>query len=368
MIRKDETRQLTETAFWTLLPTGTVPTVDSVNAWLDEQGHGRRNRNVISDTLKGCWSALGTRVREINTLPGIPDETVQLVLKLRDDMLALARQQFADERAELERDAGVQIEAARREAADARAAAEEAKQGKREADSAFVTLQEEHQRVIGEAKSLRVQLEESSRQLTDRDIQIGQLREALEREQRERARDRETADAQHRRLTLEIDQLRTENKAQGRAFEKTLEKAQAQLDAAATRERELREENARLHADLGALRGAQQVLKENNAELTAERDRGREAAAAHAERAMHLETQMQVMTARLAEYEAELDTRAPVAAQQLHQIVADAYSAGASSMTRVAKGKDPAQGVDERAEDYAKRHVTATTAPRARRK
>ncbi|WP_175857900.1 hypothetical protein [Burkholderia anthina] len=301
MIRKDETRQLTETAFWTLLPTGTVPTVDSVNAWLDEQGHGRRNRNVISDTLKGCWSALGTRVREINTLPGIPDETVQLVLKLRDDMLALARQQFADERAELERDAGVQIEAARREAADARAAAEEAKQGKREADSAFVTLQEEHQRVIGEAKSLRVQLEESSRQLTDRDIQIGQLREALEREQRERARDRETADAQHRRLT-------------------------------------------------------------------AERDRGREAAAAHAERAMHLETHMQVMTARLAECEAELDTRAPVAAQQLHQIVADAYSAGASSMTRVAKGKDPAQDVDERAEDYAKRHVTATTAPRARRK
>jgi hypothetical protein len=355
-MRKDETRQLTEEAFWAMLPKGTQPTVETVNAWLKDNGHGGRNRNVISDALKACWAQLGTRVQEMNTLPGIPAETVQLVLKLRDDMHALARNEFEDEYNAIRQAADARVTSAKEEAAASRAATDEAKQAKRESDSAYLALQEEHQRVIGEAKSLRTQLEEASRQITTRDVQLGQAHEALEQEKKHREEDRVAAHGERQRMNLELDQLRTANTAQTRAFERTFEKAQAQIDAAATRERDLRDESGRLHAEIGMLRGAQQVLKDHNAELTAEREQARAEAASHSQRAATAEEKVQALTARLDECLAELALRAALSIDQLQQLVADSYVAGANSVARPAKGKDPLDGLADRASDYASRH------------
>jgi hypothetical protein len=367
MTRKAETRQLTETAFWAILGSGAAPTVDSVNAWLDENGHGRRDRAVINETLKACWAKAGERIANVNTLPGIPEEVVQLVLKLRDDMLALAQHQFEGDVAEIQRTADARVAAAQADAAAARAAADQAAQTAREHAAALLTLQEEHQRVIGEGRSLRSQLEEASRNITTRDVQLGQAREALEREQREREQDRVIAHDARKRMSLELDQLRTANVAQTRAFENTINKAQQQIDAAAARERELREENTRLQSENGVLRGAQDVLKDRNAELVTERDQARSKAAAHAERAAAADMQIQSLKTRLAEVQADVAALAGLTLEQLRQQLADAYLAGAGSMTRPAKGKDTAtgaaDGLDDRAIEYAARH-TASARPR----
>jgi DNA repair exonuclease SbcCD ATPase subunit len=368
MDRKDETLQRAEEAFWAILAAGTQPTVETVNAWLRENGYGGRNRNVISAALKSGWAQLGKRILEVNTLPGIPEDTVQLVLKLRDDMHALAKREFEGEVNEIRHEADARVATAHAEAAVARAAAEEARQSKREADSAYLALQEEHQRIIGEAKSLRWQLEEASRQITTRDVKLGQAQESLEQEKQRRDQDRASAHAERQRLMLEMDQLRTANAAQIRAFERAIEKAQTQIDAAAVRERELRDENAGLHAEIGTLRGAQQVLKDRSAELTAEREHARAEAAAHAQRAATVEEKALALAGRLDECHAELALRAPIAAEQLHQIVADAYAAGANSLARTPKGKDQMDGLAERASDYAARHLGTAGGPgRARR-
>jgi colicin import membrane protein len=360
MTRKAETRQLTETAFWAILGSGAAPTVDSVNAWLDENGHGRRDRAVINETLKACWAKAGERIAKVNTLPGIPEEVVQLVLKLRDDMLALAQQQFESDVAEIQRTADARVAAAQADATAARAAADQAAQTAREHAAALLTLQEEHQRVIGEGRSLRSQLEEASRNITTRDVQLGQAREALEREQREREQDRVIAHDERKRMSLELDQLRTANTAQTRAFERTIDKAQQQLDAAASRERELREENTRLQAEIGSLRGAQEVLKALNTELAAERDQSRSDASANAERAATANEKAQQAIIRFSEAQHEISTLASVTPEQLEQLLADAYLAGAGSMNRSAKGKDPVDGLSDRASEYAARHTAPT--------
>jgi DNA repair exonuclease SbcCD ATPase subunit len=364
---KDQTQLLAEEAFWTLLPKGTQPTVETVNAWLRDNGHGGRNRNVISDTLKACWAQLATRVREMNTLPGIPAETVQLVLRLRDDMLALAKKEFEDESTEIRLAADARVTAAQAELAAVRAAADEAKQAKRESDSAYLVLQDEHQRVVGEAKSLRSQLEDASRQITTRDVQLGQAHEALEQEKKHREEDRNATHNERQRLNLELDQLRTANTAQTRAFERTFDKAQAQIDAAAIRERELRDEAGRLQAEIGTLRGAQQILKDHNTELTAERESARSEATTHSQRAATAEEKLQGISARLEECLAELASRPALSVDQLQQLVADSYVAGANSAARPAKTKDPLEGLADRAMEYASKHSgTAAAGGRAR--
>jgi len=366
MTRKSETRQLTEDAFWAILQVDTAPTVDSVNAWLESHGHEKRDRAVISQTLKLCWGKLGERVRDTRTLPGIPEDTVALILRLREDLLAVARHEFDSQRTTIENEADARATRAREAASAATGTAEAALQAKREADSAFVTLQEEHQRVVGESKSLRAQLEDSSRQIAARDVQLGQAREALESEQRERQMDRDGAQVDSRRQANEIDDLRTLTKAQTLAYDRTLGKAQTRLDASEIRERDLREENARLQAEIGALRGAERVLKDRVVEVTAEVAQSRSEATTNIERAIAAEEQAHSLVGRIGEKEAELESRSDISPEQLRHLLVDTYTAGAISMVRLPKGKDPAEGLQARAEEYATHRATVTPRSRSR--
>ena len=113
MQRSEEVRSvLTPQAFWAILASGRQPTVDLVSEWMSTHGHGKPNRTVISHGIKSCWAEVGKKVALYDSIPGIPPETVRLVIALRDDMLAVARHELDEEKVEIERNAAASVEAA----------------------------------------------------------------------------------------------------------------------------------------------------------------------------------------------------------------------------------------------------------------
>lgn len=362
MSRTDQTKALTETAFWTLLHAGDQPSVDLVNNWLEKNGHERRNRNTISNALKGCWETLGRRVKNMHELPGVPQETVQLVLQLRDAMLADARASFDAERDQIQGDAEARVQRALGEVEQAHTHAEAALLSKRESDAALIAQREEHQRVVGELTNVRESVEAAHRTIAAREVELGQAREALVHEKAAREADRAGAQADVRRLTLEVDQLRTQLKSQQAEATAIQARFQKKLDASADRERSMLEENATLKAEIGSLRGAERVLKDRTAELVAELAASREQTqenvsrlAVASGRAEVLSTQLAHAQVQLAQMDARLAARPDLTEEDLFTLLATAYADGAKSAAKSDKQKETADDMVKRAKDYARR-------------
>lgn len=366
MSRTDETKALTETAFWSLLNAGHQPSVDLVNGWLEEHGYEKRNRNTISNALKGCWEILGRRVKNMHELPGIPRETVQLVLQLRDAMMVDARALFDAEREQILGDAEARVQRALGEVELARTHTEAALLSKRESDAALLAHQEEHQRVVGELASVREGLERAQRAIAARDVELGQAREALVHEKAAREADRAGAQADIRRLTLEVDQLRTQLKSQQADATTNHERLQKKLDASADRERGMQQENATLKAEIGALRGAERVLKDRTAELVAELAASREQTQENAsrlavanDRTNVLSSQLDQAHLQLIQKDAQLAARPDMTEEDLFTALATAYADGVRSAGKPAKQKETEEDVFARAKTYARRLTRA---------
>jgi DNA repair exonuclease SbcCD ATPase subunit len=105
MAINEETQQLTLAAFHAIMSKGERPTVDLVLAWMDGNGHGRKNRNAISTALKQCWSDLAARTTIDPRLQELPQEAIDLVLKLQlvlfEDAKGVFIQDLQDAKGEL---------------------------------------------------------------------------------------------------------------------------------------------------------------------------------------------------------------------------------------------------------------------------
>jgi len=115
---KEETKRLTSTAFWELIGGGVQPTVDYILEWFEQNEYGRRNRNVISEQLKECWKSLGSKVKGLQTIPGLPEETVNLFLSLRDHMEKNAKQAFEKDVADIQANCDALLEAGKKQVAE----------------------------------------------------------------------------------------------------------------------------------------------------------------------------------------------------------------------------------------------------------
>jgi len=340
--RKDETRLLAEQAFWALLQDGTTPTVDSINERLERDKHGKRDRNVVNTAIKACWTKVGERVS--SPLAGVPEEAVLLFVKLREDLLAIARTEFDVQRLDLTAQHEARILEVTAESDRTRAEADAARLAKRESDAAFSTLQEEHQRVVSELRTAQGITDELRHQIGQRDHELSIARKELEREQRDRAKERTGAETDRRHQALEIDRLRESVKALEHELSKTREQAQVKIDAVLDRERAALDQAARLQAEIGQLRGAERILKDRIAEMTEQVQQAYEAGSrVSGELAVALD-RIERLKMELAENEASLSEMVVLDAKSLTRLTEQAYVAGASQASKVPRdeaGKEP---------------------------
>jgi len=279
MNRTEQTKTLTGQAFWAILATGKPPTVDLVNDWLETGGHGKRQRNAISEALKECWGELGKRSDQTRTIPGIPQETINLVVSLRDNMLELARNEFETDKTEIQRVADLAVAQAQETLKAAEAAVARAREDLLECETRIEHLQAEKLAGIERASAAEAKLDAEVNRSRDLLTQISNLESDLALARRElselklkhdieMASEKRAYADMRRLLQQQYDNERTERQAGA----KKLEDLQAQLkdanERASSREREIHQQNAALSADLGKLQGASATLNQQLEALT----------------------------------------------------------------------------------------------------
>jgi uncharacterized phage infection (PIP) family protein YhgE len=271
MSRTEQTKTLTGQAFWVILATGKPPTVDLVNDWLETGGHGKRQRNAISEALKDCWVELGKRSDQTRTIPGIPPETINLVVSLRDNMLELARNEFEADKAEIQRIADLGVAQAQESLGKAEAAVARARGDLLECETRIEHLQAEKLAGIERASAAEAKLDAEVNRSRELFTQIGNLESdhgLAKRELSELKSTHEAAMASEKRayadmrrsLQQQFDNERTERQA----VAKKVEDMQAQLkdvnERASSREREILQKNSALSAELGKLQGSSATI------------------------------------------------------------------------------------------------------------
>ncbi|MBR8426206.1 DNA-binding protein [Burkholderia cenocepacia] len=349
MKRKEETAILAEEAFWTILGNGKPPTVDLINAQLLELGHGKRDRNVVNAVAKECWDKVATRVKDSFALPGIPAETVGLFVKLREDLLAVARAELDAERAELESASRAAIDTARQEAIAARVERDEALAARRETAAAFEAVAAERDALRSELQATRQSNEAERERSVRAEKSLEVLSARMEAESTRIAAERDAAEADRKRLLLEIDGLRVDLRA-AKEVEKDV---QSRLNEALARERELAGRASELAEQLGSAKGAERVMSAQVGDMSREVDRLRAELASAAERAVRAADQIERLDADARALRVELDERAPITEEQLKAALVQAWLNGATSAPKSTRGDDPAASMTPRATRYA---------------
>ncbi|WP_334043653.1 hypothetical protein [Burkholderia ambifaria] len=349
MKRKEETAILAEEAFWTILANGKPPTVDLINARLLELGHGKRDRNVVNGVAKECWDKVAGRVKDSFALPGIPAETVGLFVKLREDLLAVARAELNAERAEVESTARAAIEAAQQEAIAARLERDEALAARRETAAAFEAVAAERDGLRNELLAAR-QSNEAERERSIRaEKALEVLSARMEAESLRFVAEREAAEVDRKRQLLEIDGLRVEL----RATKEAEKDAQAKLSDTVARERELTARAAELVEQLGAANGAERVLKAHVGDMSRDVERLRAELASAVERAVRATDQIERLEGEARALRAALEGRAAITEEQLNAALIQAWLNGATSAPKTSRGDDPTASLTPRATRYA---------------
>lgn len=273
MNRTEQTKTLTGQAFWVILATGKPPTVDLVNDWLETGGHGKRQRNAISEALKECWVELGKRSDQTRAIPGIPPETVNLIVSLRDNMLELARSEFEADTTEIQRVADLDVAQAKESLKKAETAVTRARDDLLECETRIQHLQAEKLASIERASAAEAKLDAEVNRSRDLLTQIGNLEAALGLAKQDlsdlklaneaaMASEKRIYADMHRLSQQQIDDERTERKR----VTKKSDDLQAQLkdanERASIREREILQQNSALSAELGKLQGASATLNQ----------------------------------------------------------------------------------------------------------
>lgn len=278
MKKSDDTALLTAEAFWTILASGSKPTIDLVNGWMVQHNKGTRRRNDISDALKDCWEALAKRAQLHHAIPGIPDDTVQLVIQLRDRMVDLARAEFATDVVEINARADARV-------AQAQTLAQQADNKAVKAHQALASAGEE----LAKAGELQRNTEQrwavaEDALLAEKDAHhAARIRVAeLEATSSSLATELATAQRTHaaalqaegsrfsemqRTLLLQVDDAKTQQSKLVRQLEKLDDRLNDKIRDAAARERELTEQSAQLRAELGLQHGTVAALNKQLADL-----------------------------------------------------------------------------------------------------
>jgi hypothetical protein len=346
--RKDETKILAEQAFWELLREGTPPTIDLLNRRLIRDGHEGRDRNLLSEVCKACWQAVGKRASTTFALPGVPEETALLFVKLTENMRDVARAELEEERREIESAAAARIEAVQTESNAHREAAEAAQHAQRETATAFDALKTEQDR-------LREDLHHAARtaevERTRANQAAAESAGAAARAAAEAARfesERQAAAADRTRQALEIDSLRQES----RGLKADLKSQQQEGVASQNRERILTERIEGLIEQLSIARGVERAQAAHMEELS------RSVAESRDQLALSDKT-LAATTAELDRLRRELvlavearDARPHLTVNQLSAALAQAWLSGATNPGKPARGEDAAQGFSDRAERY----------------
>ncbi|WP_199031332.1 hypothetical protein [Ralstonia sp. ASV6] len=360
MKRKDQTRILTEDAFWKVLARGTAPTVDKICAWLAENGYGSRDRAVINETLKTCWKKLGERIESTATLPGVPEKAAGLLLHLYEELQVCARDELNVEREELQSAAEAQLKTAQDQAQEAALDAERARAAQRESATAFETLSADRDRMRIELDEARQRHEREMERMQDLLSQARQeasgLRAQLSAEEKARASDLEAAAREQRRQALEIDGLRTE----GRAIVARAEKLQADLEASLSRERELADRARDISAEMGTLRGSERALQQQVKDLQRAVGQRDEEIALLRGQLESARERGRVQDAEIARTQAALEAALPLDADQLLELISQAWASGASAPGKAVPPSDDEQAVYAgRGERYGRRALKA---------
>ncbi|WP_454727748.1 MULTISPECIES: DNA-binding protein [Cupriavidus] len=319
MIPAQEVREvLVPKAFYAILQEqGRPPTVDLVTEWLVAQGHGKPYRNVISEGIKACFAEVGRRLQS-SVFEALPEETVRLVVALRDDMHAQARREFDEERTQHRVAAQAQVEAANAALGEARLARDEAHQ---QLDRTQDELRAQAQTLAHQANALkaaeatgvdlraRLDRAEGDLDMTRRSVQA--LEAAAHAREREHSAALMKAQAdladEHKRGLLAIERERAETKS----ARKAAEDAHTRIEQLGAQERERVRQVAVLETELATERLARRQLQETGAKQLADAEQalaaGRESLlqaqeekAALAARLDAMATQAQALGARLA--------------------------------------------------------------------
>lgn len=300
MIPAEELRnELTPKAFFEILTQeGKPPSVDRIQDWLQAHGYGRPNRSVISQGIKACWAELVKRVDLKGAMPDLPPETVRLVIALRDDMLRLAKSEFEEEKAQLQKTMDVRVAEVETKL---HAALEQTGHLQRELSGALELAHQRQARidVLEQEQQRNVEALELERSRNDAaSAEINALRADVKRreelqEQRDAqhrqaiADERQAADVERKRLLNEVDRERTV----ARTLESELAASREAIGAHLERERQQSERvaeltgalakanaetshqaraNDQLNAALEDARREKQVLNSDSQRLTAE--------------------------------------------------------------------------------------------------
>lgn len=349
MKRKDESMLLATNGFWAVLAAGAPPTVDKVNNWLEANGHGRRDRNLIAEVVKACWTVVGERVQQTTELPGVPKEAVDLFLRLREDLLKLCREEFDEDRARIAAEAQRTIEAAQTARDDAEKAVQEAHAARDAAASRCQELNEALATSTASLKDVQARLGDERVARRNADLELANFRALTAAEVKRLEEHRDSLSSEVTRLTLQIDEMRQAAKA-------------ARAEGADLRDalQEARERESKKEIELAEVKG--RCIAHEKA-LALEQDRLARAEARGAEldalltssRAAEQLARSQVE--RLESRIAELSARPDVTVKQIEAAIALAWATAAGAPGRIERGGDTAALFAERGARYAAKAV-----------
>lgn len=332
MKKIEDTKLLTIQAFWAVLAKGTPPTIDLINQWMTDNDKGTRRRNDISEVLKTCWADLAKRTHLQRSIPGIPDDTLQLVIQLRENMHQLARAEFDKEATEVKENADNRVAQAEALATQADIKTTKALEALQRAGQEIVTAQEQQnateQRLAHTEGTLRAEIANhmaTKIRLAEVETIATGLKAELQAARTDHAAmltaesDRYTQ--MQRTLLQQVDDGKTAQARLARQLEKNEQRLIEKENDTSARERAFNEQRAQLSAELGLEKGMVAALNKQISDLQA--SLANKEAEAIALRSAH---QQQGMV--LEQRSAELASMAGVSVDGLREIVTESFVAG----------------------------------------
>lgn len=359
--RNDETKQFTYSAFWEILASGKPPSVDSVIDWMVVKGYGRRNRNIISEKLKECWAEAGTKIGHQRTIPGIPEETISLVVSLRDHMLDLARKEYEQSIQEVKQTAERQVADAEAKVAELTESLNRARDDLRvqenrvehltselsTSNDRILTLQDDLKKATATSETLRervVTIEAEKRSIED------QMRRMTEAHQVALKSEAERFHMLQRSLMQQVDDERTRASKLVSQLEKNEERSRQQLADFQAREREFNDARAALSAEVGQAKGLAEALQKQLTGLQQAFDlRSQELASSN--------ELVNALRHDISQLKSEIAPLARITTDDLHRLLTRSYIDG--SKHRPSVGKTAKAGPEATAATYAAAKVTA---------
>lgn len=269
--RANETKHLAYSAFWAILSEGKPPTVDLVMERLVAGGHARRNRNQIAEQLRTCWHEVGQKTVADRTIPGIPPETVDLVIALRDNLLTLCRKEFAEDVTRNQAELQQAIAAADARVTEAERKVSIERETVRMLEERLVAIQSE----LSTSQDSRIRLQDALNEsriaaetAQQRAIALNEERENLARQlvaagdshRQALQREEERYQSLQRTVMQQLDDERTRSAKLARQVESLETKLQNARDDMQAAVRNHSAEQAHLSAELGEARGRADAL------------------------------------------------------------------------------------------------------------